>query len=192
MLRVPFIVSCTFTRMDDHSHPRSENLDIQPHPTFRQLLGQHPATSRFLGSHRAADEHGSIQYVPAQSHDDTDINISHGTTSAEKRPPHHSYESVDTLDKSANDSTNRVFWKGLPAWALTWEALGIAISVLFLVLGACVAHLQGKTESDWSKRVVQATRIAPSVWPILFSGVLGNAVRRFAGWRVERGIRLLV
>lgn len=61
-----------------------------------------------------------------------------------------------------------------------------------LVLGACVASLKDKPESAFSNRVVQATRIAPSIWPIVFSGMLGNAVRAFADWRVERGVELLV
>jgi hypothetical protein len=180
--------------MDNSSHPGSgsDNLEIHPHPTFRQLLGQHSAASRLLGQNHAANERSSIQYVPAQTRDDADVDISSGQTPPEKRPPYHSYESVDTINKSASSHDTRVLWQGLSAWALTWELLGIVISVLFLVLGTCVAHLKGQTESEWSKHVIQATRIAPSIWPILFSGVLGNAVRRFANWRAERGIRLLV
>jgi hypothetical protein len=61
-----------------------------------------------------------------------------------------------------------------------------------VALGACVASLEGKTATNWSFRVIQATKIAPSVWPIVFSGVLGNAVRSFADWTVERGVSLLV
>jgi hypothetical protein len=61
-----------------------------------------------------------------------------------------------------------------------------------LVLGALVVSLKDRPESYWSMRIVQATRIAPSLWPILFSGILGNAVRHFANWRVERGVPLLV
>lgn len=52
--------------------------------------------------------------------------------------------------------------------------------------------LEGERESTWSRRVLQATKIAPSGWPILFSGLLGNAIRGLAYWRVERGISLLV
>ena len=180
--------------MDNSTHPHSgsDNLEIHAHPTFRQLLGQHSATSRLLGQNRAVDGHSSIQYVPAQTHDDADLENSSGQTPPEKQAPYQSYESVDTIDKSAPNAGTRVFCQGLPAWALTWELLGVVISILFLVLGACVAHLEGQTESEWSKRVIQATRIAPSIWPILFSGVLGNAVRRFANWRAERGTRLLV
>lgn len=60
------------------------------------------------------------------------------------------------------------------------------------MLGACVTSLAGEKETVWSIRVVQATLIAPSLWPILFSGVVGNAVRAFADWRIERGILLMV
>lgn len=177
--------------MDDrsHSHSRDDNLEILPTPSFRQRAG-HSAASRLFGT-RAVDERSTIQYAPAQTRDDADINVINSHEMARK-PPYHRYESVDTLDKPATTPETRVYWKGLPAWMLTWELLGVVISALFLVLGACVARLKDQTESEWSKRVIQATRIAPSIWPILFSGVLGNAVRRFASWRAERGIRLLV
>ena len=59
------------------------------------------------------------------------------------------------------------------------------------MLGASIASLAGKPETQWSVRVVQASKIAPSVWPIVFSGILGNAVRALAYWRVERGASLL-
>jgi hypothetical protein len=63
---------------------------------------------------------------------------------------------------------------------------------VFVVLGAFVVHLKDQQESAWSIQVIQATRIAPSLWPILFSGILGNAIRALADWRVERGVDLLV
>jgi hypothetical protein len=60
------------------------------------------------------------------------------------------------------------------------------------VHGAFVVNLKDQPQTDWSTRIIQATRIAPSIWPVLFSGVIGNAVRRFADWRAERGVPLLV
>jgi hypothetical protein len=98
-------------------------------------------------------------------------------------------------------------WRGNAWYALTWEVLGIAVSICFLseskfviyksianayvVLGAFVVNLKDQQQSAWSIRVLQATRIAPSLWPILFSGVLGNAIRALADWRVERGVDLM-
>jgi hypothetical protein len=69
----------------------------------------------------------------------------------------------------------------------TWD-----IADAFTVLGAFVAHLKGQEQSAWSLRVLQVTKLAPSLWPIFFSGVLGNAVRALADWRVERGVDLMV
>jgi len=106
--------------------------------------------------------------------------------------PHYTYESVNATDISTSGNAPHVLLKGTPAYALTWDFLGILISILFLILGAFVVSLRSQIESEWSKRIIQATRIAPSIWPILFSGILGNAVRQFANWRAERGIRLLV
>jgi hypothetical protein len=60
------------------------------------------------------------------------------------------------------------------------------------VLGACVVNLEGEVQSRWGTRVIQATRIAPSLWPIMFSGVVGNALRAFADWRLEHGVALMV
>jgi hypothetical protein len=61
-----------------------------------------------------------------------------------------------------------------------------------IVLGGLVVNMEGKTKTTWETRIVQATRIAPSLWPILFSGVIGNALRTFADWRLERGVPLMV
>jgi hypothetical protein len=101
-----------------------------------------------------------------------------------------------------------VYWKGNAWYPLTWKFCGIVVSICFLgrsnvqyvrslaklsvMLGAFVVHLKEQQESTWSIQVIQATRIAPSLWPILFSGVLGNAIPTLADWRVERGIGLLV
>ena len=68
----------------------------------------------------------------------------------------------------------------------------VKVTLMSAVLGVCVADLKDKPESAWSKRVIDATRIAPSIWPIVFSGILGNSIRALADWRVERGISLLV
>jgi hypothetical protein len=61
-----------------------------------------------------------------------------------------------------------------------------------VALGECLTSLEGKTESKWSVRVIQASEIAPLVWPIVFSGVLGSAVRAFTDYKVERGVSLMV
>lgn len=61
-----------------------------------------------------------------------------------------------------------------------------------VALGACLTSLECETESKLSVRVLQASKVAPSVWPVVFSGVLGSAVRAFADYKVERGVSLMV
>lgn len=155
-------------------------------PALRQYLRRaSPATND--DSNRS-----TIHYVPAQTSDD--IERSSVRSSVGKQQTHIGYEKFDapSTDGGRAAQPPHVLWTGLPVYALTWEILGIIISILFLILGAFVAKLKDQNETEWSKTVIQATRVAPSIWPILFSGVLGNAVRRFANWRVEHGIQLLV
>lgn len=172
---------------DRYLRSRNENLEVHPSPAFRALFEQDQAASRLLQRHSTDDNGRSPSRDLNKS-----TNASNRVMSAPKKSPEYSYESVNNSDKSTSENAAHVLWKGTPAYALTWELLGIIISILFLVLGAFIVSLRGQMESKWSKQIIQATRIAPSVWPILFSGVLGNAVRRFANWRAERGIHLLV
>ncbi|KAF9690566.1 hypothetical protein EKO04_011507 [Ascochyta lentis] len=165
-----------------------ETAESNSGPTFRT------AASRFLRPNSAtgSNDHSAIRYIPAQTNEiDGNGHLDNGSSAAKQ--PHVNHGSVDATSttNSHPDPASHVFWHGLPVYALTWEFLGIVISILFLILGAFVANLRGQNETEWSKRIIQATRIAPSIWPILFSGVLGNAVRRFANWRAERGIQLV-
>ncbi|KAH7073753.1 hypothetical protein BKA63DRAFT_554084 [Paraphoma chrysanthemicola] len=161
-------------------------MTIQPDhksPTFNEML--------------ESDSHQQLltERNPPRTEQDAGHHISHGSDSTFNdeniRTPQQGNDFSTTANKCDHESSTAVLWKGLPTYLLTWELLGIVLSASFLVLGACVASLHGKSKSDWANRVIQATRIAPSVWPIVFSGVLGNAVRAFADWRVERGIPLL-
>lgn len=144
--------------------------------------------SRFLLPNSTANnDHSTIRYIHAQTDEIDDLQHSDKGHSVEKQP-YISHDSVDASSTGNNhsDARSQTLWNGLPVYELTWEFLGIVISILFLILGAFIAHLKDQNETEWSKRVIQATRIAPSIWPILFSGIMGNAVRRFASWRAER------
>lgn len=58
------------------------------------------------------------------------------------------------------------------------------------VLAISIISLKDKPESPWATKVVEATRIAPSLWPVLFAVILGNAIKCYARWRAENGIAL--
>ena len=163
--------------------------------TQTEPQGQDSAASRILGSALVAND--SLDTSADDSSNKINANNdaadqSRSATPLSRQRPQHDYGSADALPKPASRTNDRIYWRGSPSYLLTWEVLGIVIAVLFLILGGFVAKLRGQIESEWSKQVVQATRIAPSIWPILFSGILGNAIRQFANWRAERGIHLLV
>ena len=59
-------------------------------------------------------------------------------------------------------------------------------------LGVCIILLKGQKEDGlvWNKKVIEASRLAPTLWPILFAAILGNSIRALARWKAERGARL--
>ncbi|KAH0430250.1 hypothetical protein CcaCcLH18_07923 [Colletotrichum camelliae] len=59
-------------------------------------------------------------------------------------------------------------WNGLPWYRFLGDFLSILLSICFI-----------------------ATELAPSLWPVVFSGVVGNALKAYANWRVEKGTSLL-
>ncbi|KAJ4347502.1 hypothetical protein N0V95_005376 [Ascochyta clinopodiicola] len=145
---------------------RGETAESNSGPTFRA------AASRFLRPN-SSNDHSAIHYTPAQTNEIDDNSSPDHASSAAKQSPHITHGSVDATStaNSHPDPASHVLWNGLPVYALSWEFLGIVISILFLILGAFVANLRGQNETEWSKRIIQATRIAPSIWPILFSAM---------------------
>ncbi|KAF4905625.1 hypothetical protein CGCF415_v008222 [Colletotrichum fructicola] len=68
--------------------------------------------------------------------------------------------------------------------------MAIALSICFLALGVCICSLREQEESEWSGTVIVATELAPSFWPVIFSGVISNALKAYANWHLERGVPL--
>lgn len=48
------------------------------------------------------------------------------------------------------------------------------------------------TDSSYVDGTDQALRVAVSVWPIIFAGIVAQSLRAYATYRVERGVRLMV
>lgn len=116
--------------------------------------------------------------------------------------------------KSELDQTqSAVHWNGLPCSRLFGDIMAIALSICFhgpsitircpestaslslrhgIALGVCICFLQEQEESEWSKAVIVVTELAPSFWPVIFSGVIGNALKAYANWHLERGVSLRV
>jgi hypothetical protein len=190
---------------------------VNTSPENIELLDQHTTTSPFLDleTHQPEATAGHEEF--SRSSHDLDPRQCGNTSVRDQNEAEVSTRghSPSILEGPLSRSQKSVLWRGLPFTSLVWEIFGVILSICFLgtsefprkfaacmivyittnnqeVLGAFVASLQGKLESKWSNQVVQVTKIAPSVWPVVFSGILGNAIRALADWKVERGIPLLV
>lgn len=52
--------------------------------------------------------------------------------------------------------------------------------------------LRGRIETDASKRIIELAGLITTLWPILFATILGNAIKAYANYKVERGVPLIV
>lgn len=71
------------------------------------------------------------------------------------------------------------------------EFINLIFTALFLAFGIAVIKLKGQPQSPWTDTVDEATRLVPTLFPILFSSVLGNSLKNFAHFKLERGATIL-
>uniref|UniRef100_L2FM26 Uncharacterized protein n=1 Tax=Colletotrichum fructicola (strain Nara gc5) TaxID=1213859 RepID=L2FM26_COLFN len=100
-------------------------------------------------------------------------------------------ETTDLPETRHVQDSSLINWNGLPWYRFLGDFLSMLLAICFIALGICVVRLRGEEESGWSRQVVAATELAPSLWPVIFSGVIGNALKAYANWRVEKGTSLL-
>jgi hypothetical protein len=104
-------------------------------PTFRQLLGQDAATSQLLKPESAdCHEPTTMHSSSSQPYVDDESELSQLSLPADERLPQHKYKRLDTVDITTRDfdSSTHVLWNGNPVYALSWDLLGVVISILFL------------------------------------------------------------
>ena len=107
LLSLSLFASCAIAGMDDghHSRSRSDNLELHPSPTFRELFEQDQAASRLLEPNSTFDgnKRSSTHHV-----NDTSFDLADKVTPVGNKSPHYRYESVDTTDKSASENAAHV------------------------------------------------------------------------------------
>ncbi|KAF2646126.1 hypothetical protein P280DRAFT_475062 [Massarina eburnea CBS 473.64] len=173
------------------SRNRQPYLEVNNNPSFIKLVKQEETTSQFLEPPELQTE------TPPQAftgYDHGDVRVLGGDYSGGS-------------DSKSKTST-AVFWKGRSFYALTWDFPGIILSSCFLgepfprlrynsimlisvALGVCVTSLKDKPENAWSNRIIEATRIAPSIWPIIFSNTRTAIGFPYLNSRLEPTIRAL-
>ncbi|KAF2993855.1 hypothetical protein E8E13_000404 [Curvularia kusanoi] len=70
-------------------------------------------------------------------------------------------------------------------------SLSIVLPILFLILGAFVFPMNGKSVTSSWKVMPDVIKVAISAWPIVFAAVVAQVFKAYATWKVERGIKLM-
>ena len=62
--------------------------------------------------------------------------------------------------------------------------------LLATVFTACALALDGKPISTFGSHIINAAKLGPSIFPIVFAAIVGRLMRSAALWRGERGTNL--
>ncbi|KAJ0424726.1 hypothetical protein BJY00DRAFT_309143 [Aspergillus carlsbadensis] len=66
------------------------------------------------------------------------------------------------------------------------EVLLACFPIAFLTLAIIVICLHNDEVSDYGAKVIQATNLTPSIFPIVFAAIAGNMMRSWALWKAEK------
>ncbi|KAI9891281.1 MAG: hypothetical protein M1814_002971 [Vezdaea aestivalis] len=102
--------------------------------------------------------------------------------------------------RSIKTSPTKVQWPAT-AQRLAWSFLMLCFDLMlmmivpscFLALAAAAASLHNvgtKDSGTFGEQVQRATQLGPSIWPIVFAGIIGRSMKNIARFRAERGSTL--
>jgi len=63
-------------------------------------------------------------------------------------------------------------------------------ALLYIALGVLIILLRDQPESTWGNRVLEAVKVSPTVWPLVFAAVIGSRLKASAHRKVEQGATL--
>ncbi|KAJ4157028.1 hypothetical protein NW754_008670 [Fusarium falciforme] len=78
-------------------------------------------------------------------------------------------------------SQDIVFWIG---WI--WDIILTLVPLCFIALPIVAVYLDGQQPSDYGERVVELTRLSPSIYPILFAAIASRFYKNVSRWCLER------
>ncbi|KAF9882740.1 hypothetical protein FE257_005331 [Aspergillus nanangensis] len=67
----------------------------------------------------------------------------------------------------------------------TLEIVLSVVPMLFLVLAIMGIRIHGQQISAYGEGIIQATKLGPSIFPIVFTAIVGTMMRNYALWRAE-------
>ncbi|KAF4966122.1 hypothetical protein FSARC_6173 [Fusarium sarcochroum] len=137
---------------------------------------------------RANTGHG-INYSPIEKQGPID-----STENDKVSPPQGTENAVtsDSLWQRSPEKLNPSNFTWFVGWA--WDLFLTLVPICFVVLAHVALYLDGQPKSDYGQRVLELTRISPSLYPILFAAVASRFYKNFARWYLERpdGVGLAV
>ncbi|KAI8723826.1 hypothetical protein NCS52_00239400 [Fusarium sp. LHS14.1] len=73
-------------------------------------------------------------------------------------------------------------------WLLgrAWDIILTFVPTCFIALALVSIHLDEQPVSDFGERVVELTRLSPTIYPILFAAISSRFYKAFARWCLER------
>ncbi|RSM09421.1 hypothetical protein CDV31_007727 [Fusarium ambrosium] len=71
----------------------------------------------------------------------------------------------------------------LLGWA--WDIVLTFVPTCFIALALVSIHLDEQPLSDFGERVIELTRLSPTIYPILFAAISSRFYKAFARWRLE-------
>ncbi|KAF4625752.1 hypothetical protein G7Y89_g12413 [Cudoniella acicularis] len=66
----------------------------------------------------------------------------------------------------------------------------LCVALGFLILGVFMIKMNGTEASNWGDIVLRVTKIAPTIWPLVFTAIVGNLLKGLALYRAENGTTL--
>ncbi|KAI2780444.1 hypothetical protein F4815DRAFT_470312 [Daldinia loculata] len=75
-------------------------------------------------------------------------------------------------------------------WQISVNVLYISLTCLFFVYAGLVAHSDQSPKTDLVPKLHTASRYGPTVFPVLYTFIVGSAIRSFALWRLQEGAKI--
>ncbi|KAL6234936.1 hypothetical protein BDW75DRAFT_210894 [Aspergillus navahoensis] len=71
-----------------------------------------------------------------------------------------------------------------------FDAVLACFPFAFVVLAILAIHLDGNEISNYGETIIQATRLGPTVFPIVFAAVVSSLMRSYGLWKAQNGAKL--
>ncbi|KAB8606216.1 hypothetical protein FH972_025847 [Carpinus fangiana] len=184
--------------LQQHTQQRGRQPDIVPPPPPPKVSGSPPYRNS-----REQNDPTSLNYRSLHQHSRSNSRAESRSRSVSRKEPQAGTRRVSSTDTNHPCEPTRLSrWPTEPRllrennfMSKLFTAADIVMAlvpVAFIVIGALAASLNGKPTADngLGKNIEYAMRIGPTIFPIVFAGVVGRTMKVFARYAAQRGAKL--